>query len=369
RSNRHSSPVGGGNAPKAGIQSTKKKQKKKLISGQQRVTCPSWLDYNTPKHNGFCTNVIIGCIRSLSCARTRDKQMSLKRNLLGLIFCSFFVISYFTNKYVLSVLKFTFPTLFQGWQTFVGGLLLLVSGKLGLVEMTGFPRSAALSWLPGSLLFIGNIYAGSRALSCLPIPFFFTLHNGSEFVTILALKLMQRERTSWIKLFSVSLLLVSTVSLPLCDPQFNPGGYMWAVVHFSCVGGYRVLQKFTHLSDLEQQYINYVFSVLLLAFAAHPTGDLFGALEFPFLLSYKFHSGCCASALLGFFLLLATVKLKSSLPSEHCGAWIFLAKVLAACLSPFVFDIVVNIPTLFCLLLSNCGEALLVYSERSGPER
>lgn len=26
-------------------------------------------------------------------------------------------------------------------------------------------RSAALSWLPGSLLFVGNIYAGSRALS------------------------------------------------------------------------------------------------------------------------------------------------------------------------------------------------------------
>ncbi|KAJ8279330.1 hypothetical protein COCON_G00063960 [Conger conger] len=295
--------------------------------------------------------------------------MPLKQNLLGLIFCCFFVISYFTNKYVLSVLKFTFPTLFQGWQTFAGGLLLLVSGKLGLVEMTSFTRSAALSWFPGSLLFVGNIYAGSRALSCLPIPFFFTLHNASEFVTIITLKLTQRERTSGIKLFSVSLLLVSAVTLPLCDPQFNPGGYMWAVVHFSCVGGYRVLQKSSHLSDLEQQYINYLFSVLLLAFAAHPTGDLFGALDFPFLLSYKFHSGCCASALLGFFLLLATVKLKSSLPSEHCEPWVFLAKVLAACLSPFVFDIVVNIPTLFCLLISICGEAMLVYSECRGPER
>lgn len=296
--------------------------------------------------------------------------MPLKLNLLGLIFCCFFVISYFTNKYVLSVLKFTFPTVFQGWQTFVGGLLLLVSGKLGLVEIASFPRSAALSWFPGSLLFVGKIYAGSRALSHLPIPFFFTLHNASEFVALLTWKLTHRERTSWIKLFSVGLLLVSAVSLPLCDPQFNPGGYMWAAVHFSCVGGYRVLQKSSHLSDLEQQYINYLFSVLLLAFAAHPTGDLFGALEFPFLLSYKFHSGCCASALLGFLLLLAMIKLKSSLPSEHYpGPWVFIAKVLAACLSPFVFEIVVNMPTIFCLLLSNCGEALLVYSEHSGPER
>ncbi|KAK3550922.1 hypothetical protein QTP70_008733 [Hemibagrus guttatus] len=35
--------------------------------------------------------------------------------------------------------------------------------------------------------------------------------------------------------------------------------------------------------------------VLLLATAAHPTGDLFGALDFPFRASYKFHSGCFAS--------------------------------------------------------------------------
>ncbi|XP_031691951.1 transmembrane protein 241 isoform X2 [Oncorhynchus kisutch] len=256
--------------------------------------------------------------------------MHFKRHVTGLIFCFFYVVSYFTNKYVLSVLKFTYPTLFQGWQTFIGGLLLLLSGKLGLVDISGFPRSAALSWLPGSLLFVGNIYAGSRALSRLPIPFFFTLHNASEVVNCLILKLTQMERIPWMKLLSVSLLLMSAINLPLYDPQFDPGGYMWALAHLFCVGAYRVFQthfKSSHLSDLEQQYINYLFSVLLLAFAAHPTGDLFGALEFPFLLSPRFHGGCCASALLGFFLLLASVKLKSGLPLEHCGVWLFLSKI------------------------------------------
>ncbi|KAG9332146.1 hypothetical protein JZ751_015774, partial [Albula glossodonta] len=185
--------------------------------------------------------------------------MPLKRSMPGLIFCCFFVVSYFSNKYVLSVLKFTFPTLFQGWQTFVGGLLLLVSGKLGWVEINNFSRSAALSWLPASLLFVGNIYGGSRALS---------------------------------RLVSDS---VPTSILSVC---------------FWC-----------QLSAFHSM----IHSVLLLAFAAHPTGDLFAAMEFPFLMSYKFHSGCCASALLGFLLLLATVKLKSVLPVEHCGAWVFLA--------------------------------------------
>ncbi|XP_015208979.1 UDP-N-acetylglucosamine transporter TMEM241 homolog isoform X3 [Lepisosteus oculatus] len=291
---------------------------------------------------------------------------------LGLSFCLFYLVSCFTNKYVLSVLKFTYPTLFQGWQTFVGGLLLLLSRKLGWVEISSFSWSAAFAWLPGSVLFVGNIYAGSRALSRLPIPVFFTLHNASEVVICIVRKLTQRERSSWTKTVSLLLLLIAAACLPLHDTQFDPGGYFWALIHFSCVGGYKVFQKLPKsslLSDLEQQYINYIFSVLLLACAAHPTGDLLSALEFPFLQSYKFHSGCCASALLGFFLLLVTVRLKSHLSLEHCGTWVFLAKVLAASLSPFVFDIVVNIPTVCCFLLSGLGEALLVYSERSASMR
>ncbi|XP_034776471.1 transmembrane protein 241-like isoform X2 [Acipenser ruthenus] len=257
--------------------------------------------------------------------------MSFRRFLLGAIFCCFYLLFYLTNKYVLSVLKFTYPTLFQGWQTLVGGLLLALSGKLGWVEVHSISRSAALSWLPGSVLFVGNIYAGSRALSRLPIPIFFTLYNASEVVTCFIQKLTQREATSWMKLLSVMLLLTSAGCLPLYDPQFDPSGYFWAVIHFLCVGGYKVFKcsKSSLLSDLEQQYINYVFSVLLLAFSAHPTGDLFGALEFPYLHSYKFHSGCCASGVLGFFVLLATVRLKSNLPVEHCAAWVFLAKPAA----------------------------------------
>lgn len=87
--------------------------------------------------------------------------------------------------------------LFCRWQTLIGATLLVVFGKLGWVEISRISRSyiyilikhdtliktslkkrsffqhvetmsfrsAALSWLPGSLLFVGNIYAGSRALS------------------------------------------------------------------------------------------------------------------------------------------------------------------------------------------------------------
>lgn len=293
--------------------------------------------------------------------------MQWRKHATGFAFSVVFVVTYFTNKFVLSVLKFTYPTLFQGWQTFIGAVLLLLSGRFGWVEMSRITRSAALSWLPASLLFVGNIYAGSRALSRIDIPFFFTLQNSSHVVSSVILKVVHREKTPRLKFISICLMLLSAINLPRHDPQFDYSGYLWAVAHLICVGAYRAFQvhyKSSNLSDLEQQCINYLFSVLLLAIAAHPTGDLMGALEFPSLQSHTFHCGCCASALLGFLLLLATVKLKSGLSLEHFGVWIFLAKITAMSLSPFIFYMDINAASLICVVVSHVGEALLVYCQR-----
>ncbi|NXJ61056.1 TM241 protein, partial [Rostratula benghalensis] len=209
------------------------------------------------------------------------------------------------------------------WQTLVGGLLLHVSWKLGWVEINLCSRSEILSWLPASVLFVGIIYAGSRALSRLPIPVFLTVHNAAEVINCGFQKFVQKE-VIHLLVNIVLFLLVAAVCLPLCDAQFDPNGYLWALIHLICVGAYKVFHKLwkpSSLSDLEQQYINYVFSILLC-----PSGDLFSALDFPFLYFYRFHSSCCASGLLGFFLMLHTVKLKSSTTSGQYAAWSFLAK-------------------------------------------
>ncbi|XP_060233658.1 transmembrane protein 241 isoform X6 [Meriones unguiculatus] len=208
--------------------------------------------------------------------------MNARRCLLGLTFCTCYLASHLTNKYVLSVLKFTYPTLFQGWQTFIGGLLLHVSWKLGWVEINSSPRSNVLTWLPASLLFVGIIYAGSRALSRLAVPVFFILHNVAEVLICGYQKYVWKEKTSFTK---------------IC-------------------------------SDIDQQYLNYIFSMVLLAFASHPTGDLFSVLDFPFLYFYRFHGSCWASGVLGFLLMLSTVKLRSALAPGQCAAWIFFAKGL-----------------------------------------
>nr|XP_021501098.1 transmembrane protein 241 isoform X1 [Meriones unguiculatus] len=293
--------------------------------------------------------------------------MNARRCLLGLTFCTCYLASHLTNKYVLSVLKFTYPTLFQGWQTFIGGLLLHVSWKLGWVEINSSPRSNVLTWLPASLLFVGIIYAGSRALSRLAVPVFFILHNVAEVLICGYQKYIWKEKTSFTKICSALFLLAAAGCFPFQDSELDPDGYFWAVIHVFCVGAYRILrkaQKPSVLSDIDQQYLNYIFSMVLLAFASHPTGDLFSVLDFPFLYFYRFHGSCWASGVLGFLLMLSTVKLRSALAPGQCAAWIFFAKVITAGLSLVLFDVILTRATVGCFLLGGLGEALLVFSER-----
>ncbi|CAO2593239.1 Transmembrane protein 241 [Lemmus lemmus] len=255
--------------------------------------------------------------------------MNGKRSLLGLTFCTCYLASHLTNKYVLSVLKFTYPTLFQGWQTLIGGLLLHMSWKLGCVEISSSLRSNILAWLPASVLSVGIIYAGSRALSRLAVPVFFILHNLAEVLICGYQKCVWKECLSYLPVHSALFLVAAAGCLPFQDAQLLKQKVpMTHIPYF--LGAYRILrksQKPSVLSDIDQQYLNYIFSVAVLAVASHPTGDLFSAVDFPFLSFYRFHSSCCASGVLGFFLMLSTVKLKSILAPGQCAAWIFFAKV------------------------------------------
>ncbi|XP_036017087.1 transmembrane protein 241 isoform X21 [Mus musculus] len=242
-----------------------------------------------------------------------------------------------------------------------------MSWKLGWVELHSSPRSDVLIWLPASALFVGIIYAGSKALSRLAVPVFFILHNVAEVLTCGYQKCVWKEKTSLSKICSALFLLAAAGCLPFQDSQFDPDGYFWALIHIFCVGSYKILRKSrkpTVLSDIDQQYLNYIFSMVLLAFASHPTGDLFGALDFPFLYFYRFHGSCCASGVLGFFLMLSTVRLRSILAPGQCAAWILCAKVVTAGLSMLLFDMALTKATVGCFLLGGLGEALLVFSER-----
>uniref|UniRef100_A0A4X2KKR5 Transmembrane protein 241 n=1 Tax=Vombatus ursinus TaxID=29139 RepID=A0A4X2KKR5_VOMUR len=110
---------------------------------------------------------------------------------------------------------------FPRWQTLIGGLLLHISWKLGWVEINSNSRAKVLSWLPSSMLFVGIIYAGSRALSKLSIPVFFTLHNASEVIVCLYQKFISKELTSPAKIWSAAFLLVAAGCLPFYDSEVS----------------------------------------------------------------------------------------------------------------------------------------------------
>uniref|UniRef100_H7BX28 Transmembrane protein 241 n=1 Tax=Mus musculus TaxID=10090 RepID=H7BX28_MOUSE len=99
--------------------------------------------------------------------------MNVRRSLLGLTFCTCYLASHLTNKYVLSVLKFTYPTLFQGWQTFIGGLLLHMSWKLGWVELHSSPRKhrSQRSVVPSSSWLLQGAFP-SKTLSLIQMDIF-----------------------------------------------------------------------------------------------------------------------------------------------------------------------------------------------------
>ncbi|OXB81668.1 UNVERIFIED_CONTAM: hypothetical protein H355_008917 [Colinus virginianus] len=218
--------------------------------------------------------------------------MYLKRPAGGLAFCLFYLASCFTNKYVLSVLKFTYPTLFQG--------------------------SEILSWLPASLIFVGVIYAGSRALSRLPIPVFLTLHNAAEFITCGFQKFVQKE--------------------------FDPNGYLWALIHLLCVvtwtnststmysGNCGVKPTYCGglLANQHREVVNVWWTLGILSDVAHSEAKkqhnlrAICSMEFPCKGEFNPTSSTC------------------------CEYQKYLQEVITASLSPFFFAMTANVLTVSC---------------------
>ncbi|XP_032808529.1 UDP-N-acetylglucosamine transporter TMEM241 isoform X2 [Petromyzon marinus] len=274
----------------------------------------------------------------------------------ALLLCSLYVASILTNKYVLSVLKFTYPTLFQGWQTLIGGLLLHAGWRLGYLELSTLSGTVVVSWFPGALLYVAVIYAGSRALSLLPVPTFLLLQNASEVVLCLCSAVLCREKIPLVRLTSLLLITLSSGGLLFCDVQFDPGGYVWALLHFVCAGIYKA---FSYEHSKSQS-----LSVVALLPSSHPLGDLLGAAEFPFLYFYRFHTGCLASGILGFLFVVTGDRLKACISSADFSMWLLAGKMYACALSTVLFETTLTTWMGICLLLGLVSEVLLTLGDK-----
>ncbi|XP_064652028.1 UDP-N-acetylglucosamine transporter TMEM241 homolog [Lineus longissimus] len=278
-------------------------------------------------------------------------------NRLPIFFTVLFITTYFVNKYVLSVLRFTYPCIFQGWQTLVGAVMLKTLHSTHHIEMNlkEADRYSFLGSVPSSVFFVVAIYSGSKALSKLAIPFFLTVHNVIAFVNSLGDFIINRELIHPIRYFMVVVILMSAMFIGHIDPQYDFDGYVWMVVHVISMGVYNVYSNtfgphLVGLGGLEKLLICYVVSCIVLGPSSYFLGDALRASQFPFFHFYKFYIGCILSGVCGCLLNMCAIYMRetgSSGNRMNVEYYAAVAKVLSSVLSIHLFDVKLTIECLF----------------------
>ncbi|CAH3018176.1 unnamed protein product [Porites evermanni] len=283
------------------------------------------------------------------------------------LFCCLAVATTFVNKHVLSNLKFTYPTVFQSWQTGTAAVVLLSMSALGYIDLNIVPvnRSVLLSWLPAAMLFSGIIYSGSVALSRLPVPVFYAIHNITTIIQTLLESVLLKKDPSLSSQFCLIFLAFSVVLVAASDPEFDQMGYKWMMVH--CVLSalyvtYGRSRNKNSISDLEKMFYNAVISVFILLGIGVSTGEVYRLLEFPFLYSSQFHVGCMASGIFGAALGFCHVFLQKTEFSFSMGIIHSLNKILISLLSLFIFNISLSINMAISLIMALCFGVLYSFS-------
>ncbi|XP_076061114.1 UDP-N-acetylglucosamine transporter TMEM241-like isoform X2 [Oratosquilla oratoria] len=221
--------------------------------------------------------------------------------------------------YVLSVLNFIYPTIFQGWQTLVGGILLriLLSHKCLSVSATELDKSGFISLLPSFLFFSAGIVASSKALSKLSVPVFLCLLNTLP-ASLYLLEVAPSFRGGSggpVALLATLVTIGSAVASVLMDIDmtFSDSPYFWMLVSLACVAVQTLHFKIAdaRYTEVDRLYFSYIFGVVVLAPASLYLEEAFEVLHFPHASRYDFYAGCLLSGILGLFLNLSTMKVQS----------------------------------------------------------
>ncbi|KAH9496187.1 hypothetical protein Btru_010430 [Bulinus truncatus] len=290
---------------------------------------------------------------------------------LKLLLVTSFVLLYistnYANKYVLSVLKFTYPTIFQGWQSLVGVIMFRCLYSAGYIDSLLHSREwhdCAL-WLPGMMSFLLSIYSGSRALANLPIPVYLVMQNIVLVFRATADLLFRKQMTSLYSYFMLMMSISSALIAVKIDPQYDPDGYFWMSVHIVSLGCLEMYTNFIQsklkFRGTEKLFSCYLYSFIVLAPSSYFIGDTMQAINFHYFHSSHFYVGCILSGLLGVLLNLCSLYLQElKTPSMILDAWTIqsVAKILCSVVSLVFFDMSLTQAFFICLsinLLSSFG--------------
>jgi hypothetical protein len=209
----------------------------------------------------------------------------------GFIYAFLFAGNVLCNKYVLTELSFTYPTIFQGWQVLVGAILLKSLSTCGgePVVRAKLDKPGFISLLPNFLLFVGALVSGSKALTSIGVPQFVACANASPalvylfdvFPTFLAASVLNSV---------ASLVVVGTaIAVVLLELQmtFSDSPYFWMLVFVLCSSVQVVHGRIAdaRFEPVDRLYYSYLVGVCLLAPASLYLDEAFLVSRFKWIFS------------------------------------------------------------------------------------
>jgi hypothetical protein len=268
----------------------------------------------------------------------------------GVIYTLLVLSSLYSSKYVLTVLGFQFPMVFQGWQTLVGFVILrllsvIPSPKNPTLTVVSMDRAAFVSLLPNFFLFTVSLIAGSKALANLPVIVVVVVANMVP-ASIYLLDNTSLKKSSLIQIISSVVILISAMIVLLSSPDDKPEELMaslmdsskfWLVVHAFCTVAVTLHGRIAdaRYGAADRLFYAYVFSLVVLAPASLYLEEAFEALHFQPNRQIDFVVGSFFSAVVGVGVNLYGIKLKGD---DNFGKVHHSALAIAALLSAAFFS-------------------------------
>ncbi|KAK2765917.1 GDP-mannose transporter into the lumen of the Golgi [Arachnomyces sp. PD_36] len=203
-----------------------------------------------------------------------------------LSYCASSILMTVTNKYVLSGLDFNLNFLLLCVQSLVCVFAIQSCKSMGVITYRDFNSDEARKWFPISLLLIGMIYTGTKALQFLSIPVYTIFKNLTIILIAYGEVLWFGGSVTNMVLFSFGLMVTSSLiaawadikhALEMSDQSASDAnqkistlnaGYIWMLINCLCTATYvlgmRKRIKLTNFKDFDTMFYNNLLSIPIL---------------------------------------------------------------------------------------------------------
>ncbi|KAF2474214.1 UDP-galactose transporter [Lindgomyces ingoldianus] len=224
--------------------------------------------------------------------QTKKHHLSITENpsLAIMSYCASSILMTVTNKYCLSGVDFNLNFFLLCVQSVVCVVAISTCKSAGVITYRDFNTDEARKWFPISLLLIGMIYTGTKALKFLSIPVYTIFKNLTIILIAYGEVLWFGGSVTPMTLFSFGLMVISSVIAAWADIQHAlssfgeatseatnaistlNAGYLWMLFNCFCTASYilgmRKRIKLTNFKDFDTMYYNNLLTIPILLAAS-----------------------------------------------------------------------------------------------------